>query len=252
MNDYNNLINSIKLKLKILLTVFVISEVLIFIFIPQVSYLILLSILLICIYLLLMAKIKSPVLNSLEKECDPEKFRQLFFSDINKKTSGISALSANFNVSYLTGDFGSAIDYADAMISDGRFNAVVAGLSNKAIAQFFSSDYASLKETVLKYHQKISEATHLKRNEFELYLNNEIRLSLYVAIADNDIDSIRDLSQKLEITNNTMLSRVQISFLKAVSAHITGDVDALKVHIDFINQYGKNTIYSKKLSSFIN
>ncbi len=251
MNNYTKIIKSIKIKSKILFAVFLVFEVLFLFLLPSTVYFILASLLWGCIFLLLLAKIHSPISDALEKECDPIKFKQLFFSDVNKKASGIAALSANFNISFLTGDFETAINYANQMISDGRFNSVIAGLSNKAIAEFFKGDYDALKETVLKYHQKISEATHIKRNELQLYLNNENRLNLYVAIANNDIDNIEYLYQKLKITNNNILSHVQISFLKAVSAHLMGDNDAVKEYTDYIKNYGSKTIYAVVLSTYI-
>lgn len=251
MCDYNKLINSIKLKTKILLGAILALEILLFFLLPTIIYFIIVSLLVFCAYLLAMSKIYSPIQDALENECDPEKFKQLFFSDANKKASGVSVLSANFNISYLTGDFDTAIDYANQMIADGRFNAVISGLSNKAIAEFFKGDYNSLKETVEKYHKKVADATHLKRNELQLYINNEKRLCLYVAIADNDTEQVKTLSQQLKITNNTTLSRVQISFLKAVSSYIIKDVNAVKEHSDYVNKYGSKTIYSSSLSKFI-
>ncbi len=251
MCDYNKLINSIKIKSKIILGIFLVLEIVLFFVLPSIVYFIIVSLLVFCAYLLMLSKINAPISNALNTECDPDKFKQLFFSDINKKTSGVSVLSANFNVSFLTGDYDSAIDYANQMIADGRFNAVVSGLSNKAIAHFFKGDYNALKETVAKYSQKIADSTHLKRSELQLYINNEIRLNLYVAIADNDIEQIHNLSKELKVTNNTTLSRVQISFIKALSAYFTNDIDALKEHSCYVKQHGSKTIYCSELSRFI-
>lgn len=251
MNDYSNIIKLIKLRSRILFFIFLFIEVFLFFALPSIVYFIIVSLLIYCVYLLLSAKIYSPISDSLEKECDPEKYKQLFFSKVNKRASAVSVMSANFNINYLTGEFDAAIDYANQMISDGRFNVVMSGLSNKAIAEFFKGDYNSLNKTVASYSNKLAEATHLKRNELQLYINNEIRLLLYLAIAEKDTEQIAELSKKLKITNNNTISRVQISFLKALSFYILNDKDSLKEQVEFVKSFGSKTIYSSQLHKFI-
>ena len=250
MCDYSKIINSIKLKSKLLLGIFLLIEIALFFILPSIVYFIIVSLLVYCAYLLLTSKIYAPITSALDTECDPEKFKQLFFSDINKK-SALSTMSANFNISFLTGDFDAAVDYANSMVSDGRFNAVVSGLSNKAIAEFFKGDYVALKETVSKYSEKILNSFQIKKSELQLYINNETRLKLYVAISDNNLDEIKELSEQLTISNKTTLTRVQINFLKAVSSYVLSDYDAAKECADYVNNYGTKTVYAKQLSKYI-
>ena len=251
MNDYTKLINSIKLKSKISPFIFIAIETLLFFALPSIVYFIIVSLFVFCVYILIIAKIYKPISNSLENECDPHKFKELFFSSANKKISGLSTLSANFNISFLTGDFDCAIDYANQMIADGRFNSVISGLSNKAIAEFFKGDYSALKDTVKKYSEKISQLMQIKRNEVVVYSSNETRLKLYIAIADNDIKSVSQLSEQLKITNDTKLSRVQISFLKSVSSYLLNDSDTMSINCEYVKKYGSKTIYLSQLNKFI-
>jgi len=252
MSEYNKIIKSIKTKTRILLVLYLLIEVFLFIVLPSIVYFVIVSLLALCVYLFSLSKVNAPIFEALDKECDPIKFKHLFFSDANKKSGGVSALSANFNIYFLTGKLDEAIGYAEQMISDGRFNAVIAGYSNKAIAEFFKGDYDSMKRSVSNYNQKISEASHVKRNEMTLYQNNATRLNLYVAIAENDDKQIDNLVKQLKVTNNTNLARVQINFLKAMSAQITGNASVFDECCDFVKEFGGKTIYSCKISSYIN
>ena len=250
MSDYTNLIKSIKIKTKVLLAVFLLLEVLLFFVLPSIIYFLVVSSLVFCVYILLLSKVSLPIYDSLNKECDPVKFKQLFFSDANKTKGGISALSANFNISFLTGDYDEALDFAKQMIADGRFNAVVSGLSNKAIAEFFKGDYDSLNQTVEKYNKKISDTKNIKRNEMLLYTNNMNRLDLYVAVANNNINQIQKISEQLKSTNNTIISNVQIKFLKALCAYKLNDIESFNICFDFVKKHGSKTVYFSYLSTY--
>lgn len=245
-----NSFNSIKIKQKILVGIYLLIEVVLFFLTPSVVYFVILSLLVFCAYLLALSKLSSPIYDALNKECDPIKFKQLFFSDFNKKKSAVSCLSANFNICFLTGDFDGAIDYANQMISDGRFNAVIAGLSNKAIAEFFNGDYSGLKQTVSEFNDKISDMPNIKRNDQMVYSNNLNRLKLYIAIADKDVEQVKNLSNKLSVTNNTNLALVQINFLKAVSAYLNNDSDSFNNSFNFVKEFGSKTVYYSKLLSY--
>lgn len=211
---------------------------------PVITALIVLAILFFA--LLAYSFVSSPLITSMDIECDPKK--HLMLNDVLNTEKNLDHIYA---VDYIyLGRFQEALDYSNKMIAINKPNRLLEGLFNKARCEFFLGDFDSLKATVMQYENTLNNMNKLNRRSKDAYKKIQKCMDLLVAIADEDEEKITALSD-LEPWYNSKATQGYVYYLKGVAAYILKDKNEAVYRFMYLKENCDKTVLPQLAEQYL-
>lgn len=260
LNEYEDLIDKIRKKRKLV----VILTVIMYIAVIAVSspthleildetiidtkgihpvFSVLLFLLIIIIEIFAYAFVSMPTVTSLDVECDPQKYIVLN-SALTKGQRLISVYASGY---LCMGDFQNALVYAEQMIASGKKNLIIIGLFNKTRCQFFTGDYEAMKYTVQQFEAALfntKKASHAYQKYYDIII-------LMCAIADKNQDKINEYRNVVQAWNNTNAIEGFINYLKGVAAYSVDDKEESIYRFMAVKEHCEKTVFSRLADEYL-
>ena len=182
---------------------------------------ILLTALCLIIYVISRAVINYPLISSMDKECDPEKYIALNLAFKNgERLDGICASG----LIYL-GDYDEALPYAKSLIESNNKSSVLSGYFNIFRCEYFKGEYDKAKITAERYAEVLKNGKKMNSSVYSAYVKTHTVIKFMIALADKDTATQSDLLYTLMPWKPSQSVTGLVEYLKGVSAFDSGDME---------------------------
>lgn len=173
-------------------------------------------------------------------ECDPEKYLAINMATARPRIFRLVCATAYV---YL-GNYSEAIRCANDAATDKNVSYALNALYHRAYAEFLSGDYDALRLTKEEYSEKLGAAVKMNDTAKKEFLTIEDMLSLLIAIADVDAETVNILRTRIAPNNKSKASDVSTKYFLGLAALTVGDLDGAKAEFEWIKENDDKTVFS--------
>ena len=193
------------------------------------------------------AVVSSPLITSMEQECDPEK-QLILYTHLSKQKN----IDHIYSVDHLyLGNYEECVKYAEKMIQSPKEQMVLVGLFNRARCEFLTENYEAFNETAKQYELKLSSCQKIKPKIKAVYEKINSVLILMLAISENDIEKINDLRSSVEAWNTSKATEGYINYIKGIAAYKADDREEAIYRLKLVKENCSKTVFVGLSENFL-
>lgn len=187
-----------------------------------------------------------PLQTAMLTECDPEKYMVLNEALGNKKQ-----LDAVYAVGYLfSGEFGAALEYASKVIASKNAVQSACGWFHKARCEFLMKNPAALEYSLDMYKAATAKIKN-KKQKAEFAKMQKV-IELMVAIADNDIEKIKNCNAETVVWNESIGAHGFVNYIKGLAAYHTGETADCTYYMTYVKKNCGKTVFAFLADEILN
>lgn len=263
-SEYNDLIKKISVKKGIIIALTIVAEIAVLLFTTP-SYIgfmgktiidykglhpvftVLLVILVYFVGIIACAIVLVPLTNSINVECDPQKYLALNFAHGKKSNRNAAGALGSLYM----GDYSNTLFYTGKMIASGKPKQIILGLFNKARCEFLMGDSEALKLTVQQYEEAVSKDRRASEKIRNVYIERQKNLNLLCALADKDIDKINEYRVSVKPWINVKPTEGYVNYIKGISAYCADDKEECIYRLKAVTDNCEKTVFARLAAEYL-